>query len=232
MIAMNRELDSFPLFGRLPAELRLEIWRHSCQARVVEVFYDAKLDACSTSTAPPPLLHACRESRAEAQRTYAKSFGTASRPAHIYFNPSIDVLYLPRRGVMGYDDAARDFRRRVDDADGVRTLAIDHVDPDIRRPWEAYNKFALIQSFSRLAEVFLVLAADDDDDGGAGSRPRRGSELEFVAPERDPTDISRLLADVYESFCFEIFSDSPVGAAKEPAPKSPPLVPKSKMIQC
>lgn len=223
---MDQQQTSFPQFSRLPPELRLQIWRYSRQPRVVEVIYDSATDTCTSTAKPPALLHVCHESRHEGLRAYRKTFGTKSSPPSIYFDPSTDVLYLPRHGDMGYDEAARDFTQRVNDMANVTTLAIDHVPPDIRRPWEAYNKYCLIQSFPKLREAILVLGYEDEH------RPRRRrSEMEFIEPAQDPAYVSQLLADVHESFCFEVFSETDFDKESKSKLASTPLVPKSKMIQ-
>ncbi|EFX05710.1 hypothetical protein CMQ_3779 [Grosmannia clavigera kw1407] len=162
-----RKPSSFGLFSALPAELRLAIWQFSCHPRVVEVWYDADADRCRTTARPPPVLHVSREARHEAMALYRRAFVTQSCPDHfIYFSSARDVLYLPRHGLMGYDDTARDFTVHVrDTAPHVWSLAIDHVRTDTIRPWEPYNKLMLIFSFPNVQETILVV--------GAGSNERR-----------------------------------------------------------
>ncbi|KAL1844602.1 hypothetical protein VTK73DRAFT_2182 [Phialemonium thermophilum] len=198
---------SFPLFARLPTELRLHIWRLSCHPRVVEVEYLPDRDLCRTPTRPPVVLHVCREARHEAlRRVYRRAFATRSRDAAIYFGPDLDVLYLPRHGAMGYSETARDFAHYVlDTADLVRSLAIDHVRADIRRPWEKYNKYWLLRSFRHLRVAFLVL---DSDPAGRGARGGGGGggadEIELVDPQDDPAAIMQLMDDVLLSFRHEV----------------------------
>ncbi|CAK7270046.1 hypothetical protein SEPCBS57363_003903 [Sporothrix epigloea] len=156
-------MNSFRYFQDLPAELRIKIWRMSRQPRVVEVWYDADVDCCQTTSRPPAILHVNREARAEAmhQGWYRRAFRTRSRPRdhYIYFSSALDVLYLPRHGLMGYDDAARDFAVHVrDTVEHVRALAIDHVRADTIRPWEPYNKLMLLFSFPHIQETILVVA--------------------------------------------------------------------------
>ncbi|OAA57024.1 hypothetical protein SPI_07405 [Niveomyces insectorum RCEF 264] len=163
---------AFHLFPALPAELRLAVWKYSCQSRVVEVWYDAAADCCRTTARPPALLHTNREARAEALRLYyRRAFVTRRCPDHhyIYFSSALDVLYLPRHGLMGYDDTARDFAVHVrETAEHVRALAIDHVRTDTIRPWEPYNKLMLIFSFPNVQETMLVV-------GGSGGFRRNSS---------------------------------------------------------
>ncbi|KAL7627447.1 hypothetical protein AAE478_001640 [Parahypoxylon ruwenzoriense] len=232
-------LDSFPLFSLLPTELRFQIWRHTCQPRVVEVLYDSQNDRCTSSTAPPAILHACQEARFEALRVYKRSFGTRSHEPRIYFCPDLDILYLPRPSFMGYDDALRSFTELVLGADDAVNLAIDYVRPAIRRPWETYNKYALMQSFPKVEEVDLVL---DTDGLGEGKWEEREEEedgkdahgnLGLADPVGDVLDLGRLLASVKESFFYEVGSTYTIGDAKDEfyeQPHLPPIVLKSKVM--
>ncbi|KAK0701691.1 hypothetical protein B0T26DRAFT_659923 [Lasiosphaeria miniovina] len=214
---MPSEAQIFHLFPSLPAELRLQIWRQSCHARAVEVRYSQEHDRCLTTARPPVILRVCHESRHEGLRLYVKAFGTRAHAANIYFLPALDILYLPRCGVMGYDDTARDFGRYVPGGtvEHVRRLAIDHVKPEIRRPWETYNKFCLLRTFPSLREAFLVLSSPGDDENGGdddnnnnnnnnNSNSNSQIEIEFVDPRGDPQEIVRLMDTVKDSFNFEL----------------------------
>ncbi|KAI5868643.1 hypothetical protein GGS23DRAFT_546507 [Durotheca rogersii] len=240
--------SSFTLFSWLPAELRLEIWRLTCHPRVVEVLYDVESDQCLSSTPPPAVLHVCRESRLEALRVYRPSFGTRSREPRIYFCPDRDTLYLPRPPLMGYDDAARSFADLVPGAgDAVVNLAIDYIRPAVRRPWETYNKYALMQSFPRVQEVDLVLSTDGIANADADpSLPDRSAgasddvkydgahgDLDLADPVGDVLDLCRLLTNIKESFFYEVGSDYMLGDPKEEfyeRPVLPPIVLKSKVV--
>ncbi|KAK0629662.1 hypothetical protein B0T17DRAFT_490814 [Bombardia bombarda] len=195
-------LEAFTLFDYLPAELRLEIWRHSCHARVVEVRYSQEQDRCLTTTKPPVVLHVCREARYEGLKLYVKAFMT---PTHhdnpIYFSPTMDILYVPRCGNMGYGDTARDFGLYVRDTiEHIHSLAIDHVKPEIRRPWETYNKYCLLRNFPYLREAFLILALDPQD----SEHPYRNGEIELVDPRGDQREVMRLMDNVRQSFTYEV----------------------------
>ncbi|KAK3312419.1 hypothetical protein B0H66DRAFT_398619 [Apodospora peruviana] len=220
-MTVDQSQPSFALFGFLPAELRLEIWRQSCRSRVVEVRYSAEQDRCLTTTKPPVLLQVCRESRYEAlSRLYTKAFGTKTHPnGTIYFSPTLDILYIPRSGDMGYGDTARDFGQYVlDTAEHVRALAIDHVKPEVRRPWETYNKFCLMRNFPLLRETFLIISLPPSrppssySDRSAESEESyaAGGQIEFVDPRGDQEVIMRLMENVKESFCYEVGHQSQV----------------------
>ncbi|KAH8900063.1 hypothetical protein GQ53DRAFT_609868, partial [Thozetella sp. PMI_491] len=198
---MATNLQTFSLFAALPTELRLEIWALSCTPRVVEVRYSEEQDKCLTSTQPPALLHACRESRHEGFRLYTKFFGTKTQPGSIYFAPSFDVLYIPRGGNMGYGETARDFAQYITEtAEHIHSLAIDHVPPEIRRPWETYSKFCLMRNFPYLRETFLVFPSGSEERGIAG----QGAQIEFMDPRADQGHILQLTEDVTEAFSYEV----------------------------
>ncbi|KAI1081725.1 hypothetical protein F5B20DRAFT_54407 [Whalleya microplaca] len=218
---------SFSLFSLLPIELRLQIWRHTCHDRVVEVFYDSENDRCTTLATPPALLHACRESRLEGLRIYKRLFGTESHEPSIYFCPDLDTLYLPRPPAMGYDDDARAFTELVMGIDEVVNLAIDYVKPAIRRPWETYNKYTLMQSFPNVKEVYLVLS------DWTAAEEERHKDVDLADPAGDMSELYRLLSCVKESFTYEVGSSYTIGDAKEEfyeQPSLPPLALKSKVI--
>ncbi|KAI0020581.1 hypothetical protein F4780DRAFT_366516 [Xylariomycetidae sp. FL0641] len=219
--------SSFPLFSLLPAELRLDIWRLSCHPRTVEVLYDSQSDRCTTTATPPAVLHACHESRSEALRIYRKSFGTQTHEPKIYFCHEMDILYIPRPPFMGYDNDSRSFPELVLDTADIVNVAIDHVRPAIRRPWETYNKYVLMQSFPKAKEIFLVLntglPADEDCHG----------DLDLVEPASDVMDLVRLLAEVKASFTYEVGGDQKPNERDEESLDKlhlPPLVLKSKVI--
>ncbi|GAW12114.1 hypothetical protein ANO14919_014720 [Xylariales sp. No.14919] len=144
----------------------------------------------------------------------------------IYFNRDIDTLYIPRPSFMGYDDSSRSFADSIGDADYIVHLAIDYVPPSIKRPWETYNKYVLIQSFPFLKEVFLVTesTASSDDCCHIG-------ELDLADPSRNTLSLNRLLEDVKTSFYYEVggqFGMLDRDASMEPL-HLPPLIVKSKI---
>ncbi|KAI0542966.1 hypothetical protein GGR58DRAFT_3469 [Xylaria digitata] len=215
----------FTFFARLPTELRLQIWRSSCHRRVVDVYYDSKKCRCITTATVPAVLQTCHESRCEALRIYKRSFGTVSHEPRIYFNRDIDTLYIPRPSFMGYDDSSRSFADLIRDADYIVHLAIDYVPPSIKRPWETYNKYILIQSFPLLQEVFLVTETT-----AASSDEYHDGELDLEDPTRDAPSVNRLLEDVKSSFYYEVGGQSGMSdrdTSMEPL-HLPPLILKAK----
>ncbi|KAI1161057.1 hypothetical protein F5B18DRAFT_463654 [Nemania serpens] len=218
-------LTEFTLFTLLPAELRFQIWRLSCHPRVVEVSYDPEEDRFTTTAPVPDVLQACHESRSEAVRLYKKSFGTRSHEPRIYFNREIDTLYIPRPPFMGYDDSSRSFADLFRDPDLIVHLAIDYVPPPIKRPWETYNKYVLIQSFPKVHEVFLVTDATAQCPSGCCV-----GDLCLKDPSRDTLSLNRLLEDVKASFYYEVLGQFGISEREETteALHLPPLALKSK----
>jgi len=220
----------FSLFPSLAPELRIKIWQHASLPRTVTVRYDSENDRCLSSSPPPAILQVNRESRAEARRTFKLCFGTASHPARIYFNPLHDTLYLPRHREMGYDDTLRDFKNLVKDEEGildeVRRMAIEHVDVEVKRPWESYNKASLLRDFRKLEEVVLVLLE------GANNEVGVDEEVTFVEPKEDLEVLLRMWVDFRQSFVMEerLLENVRREMGKEYEPWTlPPIKIKSKM---
>ncbi|KAG0653049.1 hypothetical protein D0Z07_0297 [Hyphodiscus hymeniophilus] len=193
--------SSFFLFPNLAPELRLKIWGHACAPRTVAVRYLPSSDKCVSSSSPPTILSVCHEAREEALLMYSLGFGTRSSPARIYFNPYRDTLYLPRHMAMGYEETLRDFKSLVADDDGVldevRSVAIDHVDVEVKRPWESYNKASLIRAFKKVEEVVLVLCQND------GRRNDWRKDVKFVHPRERVEEVLRFWVDFRQGFLLE-----------------------------
>ncbi|KAM3076186.1 hypothetical protein ACMFMF_005523 [Clarireedia jacksonii] len=195
----SERLMSFHLFPTLLPELRILIWRYACTSRVVEVRYDPSLDRCLSKSRLPAILHTNHESRIEALRIYNLCFATKKSQSRIYFNPYLDTLYLPRHRAMGYDETLRDFRSFLqlpELLDEVKTLAIDHVDVEVKRPWEPYNKATLLRSFPNLDLVRLIVKEE--------ARPcGLDEEFELVEPKMSPEEVLRMWVEFKQSFIRE-----------------------------
>jgi hypothetical protein len=124
-LAVQRD---FPLFSKLPKELRLKIWTMACEEkRVVAIAISrpasiitstlpaSKASICTrsrglgeltSSTPPPSVLYTCVESREVGLEKYTLAFGCRSGgwwssqryPGRIPFNFEHDILYLQRNG--------------------------------------------------------------------------------------------------------------------------------------
>jgi hypothetical protein len=192
---------TFPLFSTLPTELRQKIFLHATAApRTLPLTYNPVSKTFHSSTSPPHLLSVSHSSRLSALQQYTLSFGTTTSPPKIYFNPDFDTLYVPRHLEMGYDSTLRDLRSLVHDPSsllsGVRSVAVDHVRGDIKRPWEAYNKARFVRSFPKLEEIIIVLNDGGEDIGV-------NEEVEFVEPKGDPERLLMVWYFFRQSFLQE-----------------------------
>ncbi|RKF64528.1 hypothetical protein OnM2_018042 [Erysiphe neolycopersici] len=221
--------NQFHLFGLLPTELRLSIYALSLPRRILTVNYDSPTNSFTSPTALPSLLSTCVESRIVAQKHYSLSFGTNTSKAKIYFNPDLDTLYIPRCSEMGYDEDFRLFKsfiveEMVEEAiqaesggiahanriEQLRSVAIDYVDAQIKRPWEAYNKASFIRGFPQLDEIILVIA-DKDEGSLEETQPissshyshRPKSITRWRNPHLPPETILNMWWDFRQSFVTE-----------------------------
>jgi hypothetical protein len=193
---------TFPLFALLPTELRQKIFLHATTTRrTLPLTYNPTTKTFHSPTPPPVSLSVSHSSRLATLQQYTLSFGTSASSPQIYFNPYFDTLYLPRHLEMGYDSTLRDFRSLVTDPSSlleeVRSVAVDHVRGDIKRPWEAYNKASFIRSFPKLEEIIIVLGDEDGEEIGFNE------EVEFVEPKGDPERLLKVWYYFRESFLQE-----------------------------
>jgi hypothetical protein len=88
-------LKEFPLFPRLPFEIRYMIWRAALPGpRLVVLLYNEDKGACTSRSPLPICLCICSESRKEAKLFYRLMFATHRAEASIYLDPHIDEVYL------------------------------------------------------------------------------------------------------------------------------------------
>jgi hypothetical protein len=136
---------------------------------------------------------------------------------------------------MGYDETARDFRTLVSRRppqnkwlsnhqqfeeqseevsvafwDEVRSIALDYVDINIKRPWESYNKATLIRSFPNLEQICLVVAKPTENTvpidllkDATNKRQRSDVEVIFRTPRISPESLLRWWVGFRQSFIME-----------------------------
>jgi hypothetical protein len=100
----------FPLFSKLPQEIRLIIWEMTTEeGRIVAV---RSVTRGGLRSPVPPILHVCSESRAVGLKQYAlcfsalpESFWEEVAPARVYFNFDRDTLYFRKDWNYGVDGA-------------------------------------------------------------------------------------------------------------------------------
>ncbi|KAH7125068.1 hypothetical protein B0J13DRAFT_647296 [Dactylonectria estremocensis] len=136
-------LTVFPLFSKLPTELRLKIWNLSLPPRrIVPILYNTKSlsfasrlqtphpsqSGCTSSASIPANLHVCHESRLRAMRSYQLCFGVTRNLGQIFFDARQDILYFGARD--GYMASYAQFLTVMslcnqDELDRVRYLAFN-----------------------------------------------------------------------------------------------------------
>jgi hypothetical protein len=100
---LARAKATFPQFRKLPVELRIYIWMWACfQSRTVIIKalnqritsddLDQKPFSYRSTTSPPPVMHACQESRNEAQQHYTTPFNSPNARTSIFTNLTVDII--------------------------------------------------------------------------------------------------------------------------------------------
>lgn len=96
------KLRTFHLFPLLPAELRIQIWEMTVEARKVhlEVFIEGPVghETAYLSSAAPAIMHACRESRnlglyQQKLSDFFEEYGIEDW-GHVWLDPDIDTVEL------------------------------------------------------------------------------------------------------------------------------------------
>ncbi len=161
-------LTEFQSFLKLPTELRQKVWRHALPGpRLVELFYDEDMGACTSRCAVPIVLWVCNESRREARRFYRPFFATNRAEASIYLDPHVDEVYL---GIGNFSPGPRsvlDLFLSLDPKDVglIENLAIDsdlanyhEIDEDAP-PWGVWWTLAMANTgdyvFARLGTLTI-----------------------------------------------------------------------------
>lgn len=167
-------LARFTLFSKLPFELRRIIWRYSLpRRRVVGVLYNDKTGECKSRCPIPTALHVNSEARGVALESYELVFSTQMANAMVYFDFSVDALYI---GVGNFSPSRSDptcvlFRAmQSNDLKRIEHLIIDD------------QIFFLYPSIEEVDSD----AGDDEDQGNSDAdpnEPQRGFN-KYVALER------------------------------------------------
>jgi hypothetical protein len=139
---------TFILFPKFPIELRKMIWHYSLSSRLIELFWDESIGVCKSSCPPPAALSVNKESREVALGCYKLCFGTSQAPAKIYFDMTVDELYL---GIGNIVASSHDLLDAVssalapEDLSQIRHLIIDDdiFQEDDPLPSTAYQGLAV-----------------------------------------------------------------------------------------
>ncbi|KAM0286721.1 hypothetical protein ACHAQH_000741 [Verticillium albo-atrum] len=85
-------MASFYPFPRLPAELRLQIWKLAAQPRLLVVEKAADSTDFESPTPPPAVVHVCRESRNFGP--YKKAFASDDSSRYAWANFDLDTIHV------------------------------------------------------------------------------------------------------------------------------------------
>ncbi|KAI1284767.1 hypothetical protein F5Y07DRAFT_393736 [Xylaria sp. FL0933] len=140
LIANTNEADSFALFGKLPAELRIKIWQFAMpEARTVVIssLYSRKRvpvsldevlpqpigsgETWESATPVPALLHVNGEARYEALKHYSLSLGVGDAQPRVYIDFKRDTLFF---GDAELTPECSQLWSKTKDFEKVRRLAI------------------------------------------------------------------------------------------------------------
>lgn len=106
---------------------------------------------------------------------------------------------------MGYDESLRDFRTITTDPnhllDQVQSIALDVVSPEVKRPWEGYNKASLLRSFRNLQEIVLVVGPTNNEE--VESQNTQKYVTEFKDPKEDPEKLLKVWFYFRQAFAAE-----------------------------
>lgn len=168
---MSPSFDSFPLFRKLPTELRLRIWRHALPGpRLVNVIaaYNHKEDTpwridaarfIPTRRFPDQILYACWESREVARKHYQlcllNSPTSAAGLPMLCIDFSVDVVYVNKSTFLSLE-------RLLDLTNVSKPIllqGIQHLAIDVK----VFDKGAIkdeirqLRRFTALKEITLVI---------------------------------------------------------------------------
>ncbi|KAH7313168.1 hypothetical protein BKA65DRAFT_154496 [Rhexocercosporidium sp. MPI-PUGE-AT-0058] len=90
---MPTPLKSFPLFPKLPTEIRCMIWDLGLEARTVEIQW-TETRGFFTRVPTPNVLRVSRDSRGAVKLKYPLCFGNVIYKPSTIFNFSLDALYI------------------------------------------------------------------------------------------------------------------------------------------
>ncbi|KAH7319164.1 hypothetical protein BKA65DRAFT_96008 [Rhexocercosporidium sp. MPI-PUGE-AT-0058] len=127
----------FALFPKLPAELRIKVWKRARERRIVEVRWDSS-SGFHASSHPPALRSVCKESRDVILPIQSKS-ERHLLSLDIKFDPTWDVLYFPypSQCSLSYGLSLRTFLRTLDLEIRHLALCVPLLDPRLEANIEA-----------------------------------------------------------------------------------------------
>jgi hypothetical protein len=121
----------FKKFPKLPAELRVKIWKLVPEPRIVEVLFpmDGRKNKHKFCAKIPAILHVCQESRHEGLKEYHPAFDSKWALNRVYFNFELDTLCYSSYSSWSQKSV---FLRKIKFADlnRIQNVALKHWEID------------------------------------------------------------------------------------------------------
>jgi hypothetical protein len=129
--SLDKNKPKFPLFPKLPIELRLKIWKESHEPRIIELrlpknYRSNRYDFVIPKF--PAALHVNKEARLESLKDYKMSFKHKQCRRPILFNFSIDTLHIRDHSPFSYPfwRQVSAVMRILPDKEKVQKLSVSH----------------------------------------------------------------------------------------------------------
>lgn len=150
---MPPPLTSFPLFPKLPTEIRLMVWNFSLEGRTVEIKWTESRGFFSR--VPTPIaLRVCQDSRDAVKSKYPLSFGNVIYKPSTVFNYALDTLYIDQ----DVQHQALHFLASLsaEEISQIKHLAIDSF---LNEDWEIGGEMEwnLVEAYRKLASSMPAL---------------------------------------------------------------------------
>jgi hypothetical protein len=197
------------LFPKFPTEIQLKIWGYTFpNARVINIRYDSKDDAYTSSATPPVALFVCKQSRDEAKRFWKLTFGKTVNEGRIWINFDIDPVlftltsdgrHVMHRQLRYLDDFASNFK-------GIENIKVLALPCDValhvhvaRGPDSEYYNWLAEQPFYdlmlSLEQVWAFSAFDDSRMLDIGESGYVISKSKFSTLSSDDVSLVPFLGD-------------------------------------
>jgi hypothetical protein len=149
--------STFPIFSKLPLELRWQIWHLTLQPRAVEIRYNRNTRYRSLCEIPPALI-VCQESRNAIIRDHPLCFSSVFSTAGTRFNFAIDTLLFNKQiswgGIAWFLKGLKE-----KELSAIKYLAVYY---QLTGPSSAYNMYVQNQLLSMAKEAVERLPALTD----------------------------------------------------------------------
>jgi hypothetical protein len=150
---------TFPLFGSLPSELRIKIWKHAFpKPRIVHVRYNRAVQQYTSKSRPPALLYVCVESRSLFLSTYTNLILSPRHESAVFIDFERDTLFFDHLDCSPDGDLSLDLARSPHSKRILR-CAIDSQLWEVLRVFR-YESLSEVKLMPNLKTIALVMSKD------------------------------------------------------------------------